>query len=202
MGRLRITGVELNPHLTAAEAIPLMAADFYSITATRVPYAFSIHETLSCVAPRYPWRVSAHAHDKSPIHCLRRTTESRNGLVPSVTNRNKLKAATHQIGGSRHGQYARHWSASHAEFRGYSSTTLRAFLVVAERLARRAPELGSKPWVWRTDTGARLDSSDSLRHASLLHSSGDIRLSAGGSSDVRGILRDVTALFTGPVGKL
>ena len=42
---LRITGVELNPHLTAAEAIPLMAADFYSITATRVRYAFSIHET-------------------------------------------------------------------------------------------------------------------------------------------------------------
>jgi hypothetical protein len=44
--QLRITGVELNPHLTAAEAIPLMAADFYSITATRVPYGFSIHETL------------------------------------------------------------------------------------------------------------------------------------------------------------
>ena len=94
MGRLRITGVELNPHLTAAEAIPLMAADFYSITATRVPYTFSIHETLRRVAQRHPWRVWAHAHDKSPIHCLRRTTESRNGLVPSVTNRNRLKAAT------------------------------------------------------------------------------------------------------------
>ena len=43
---LRIKGVELNPHLTAAEEIPLMAANFYSITATRVPNGFSIHETL------------------------------------------------------------------------------------------------------------------------------------------------------------
>src|ERR1700678_4596948 len=101
----------------------------------------------------------------------------------------------HQIGGSRHGQYARHWSASHAEFRGWSSTTLRAFLVVAERLARRAPELGSKPWVWRTDTGARLDPSDCLRHASLLHRCGDIRLSVGGSSDACGFL-EVVRVFS------